>query len=87
MELGIRVNIGAWFEPDVFRRIQRAAAIDGPEMRATFNCGIGFAVVVQEEAADATIDILGREDIEAWAIGEVRPVSELGARYAEASST
>jgi phosphoribosylformylglycinamidine cyclo-ligase len=85
-DLGIRVSVGAWPEPRIFGTIARAAGMGGAEMRATFNCGIGFAVVVQEEARQATIDILATAGIDAWAIGEVRPAHELaGARYVEAS--
>ena len=82
--LGIRVHVGTWSIPDVFGRVQRAAAIGDDEMRATFNCGIGFAVVVQPDAGEAAIDILARDGIEAWAIGEVATVDELGSRYVEA---
>ncbi|HUR16718.1 MAG TPA: phosphoribosylformylglycinamidine cyclo-ligase [Candidatus Limnocylindrales bacterium] len=82
--LGIRLQVGTWSLPDVFGRVQSAAGIGDSEMRATFNCGIGFAVVVQPDAGDATIDILAREGVEAWTIGEVRPADDLGARYVEA---
>ena len=83
--LGVRVDSGSWPVPPIFGQISRAAEIDWPEMRATFNCGIGFAVIVQEEAAEATADILAGHGMEAWLIGEVRPTDELGGqRYLEA---
>ncbi len=52
-------------------------------MRATFNCGIGFAVVLEEAAVQSSIELLGSHGIEARLIGEVRSVEELGARYVE----
>lgn len=83
-DLGVRVNVGSWPEPRIFRSLARSAGIDGAQMRATFNCGIGFAAVVEPAAADTTIASLRESQIEAWVIGEVRPIAELGgARYVE----
>jgi phosphoribosylformylglycinamidine cyclo-ligase len=83
--LGVRVDPAAWRQPQVFDEVARAAGLNGAEMRATFNCGIGFAAVVAPDAADAAISYLAGRGIEAWRIGEVRPVDELGgSRYVEA---
>jgi phosphoribosylaminoimidazole (AIR) synthetase len=54
-------------------------------MRATFNCGIGFAAIVEPAAAEVAIQALRDREIAAWQIGEVRPASETGpSRYNEA---
>jgi phosphoribosylformylglycinamidine cyclo-ligase len=82
--LGVRVAVGSWPIPDVFRRVQRAAGIGDAEMRATFNCGIGFAMVVEPDAVDETLAVLGRRGQAAWVIGNVATLDELGARYVEA---
>jgi phosphoribosylformylglycinamidine cyclo-ligase len=83
--LGIRLDPSSWPQPAVFDTVARAADLNGEEMRATFNCGIGFAAIVDRDAAGAAIAALARHDIEAWLIGEVRPVDELGgSRYVEA---
>jgi phosphoribosylformylglycinamidine cyclo-ligase len=83
--LGIRVHPPAWPQPPIFHAVAHAAGMDRIEMRATFNCGIGFAVVVDRETVDWTIDLMADHGIEAWTIGEVRPVDELGGRrYVEA---
>ncbi len=59
--------------------------MDSVEMRATFNCGIGFAAILGPDAADAAIALLANHGTEAWQIGEVRPLDELGgSRYLEA---
>jgi phosphoribosylformylglycinamidine cyclo-ligase len=84
-DLGIRIRVGSWHQPELFDTIARAADMDGAEMRATFNCGIGFAVVVEPEAVSETIQVLGENDVEAWPIGEVATVADLGGvRYLEA---
>jgi phosphoribosylformylglycinamidine cyclo-ligase len=51
-ELGIEVDLGAWRRPPVFDWLQQAGGIEESEMLRTFNCGIGMAVMVREEAAD-----------------------------------
>ncbi|MGI8928977.1 MAG: phosphoribosylformylglycinamidine cyclo-ligase [Candidatus Limnocylindrales bacterium] len=84
-DLGVRINVGSWPEPHIFGQISQAAGIGGPEMRATFNCGLGFAAVVEPSAVDTTLASLREAQIEAWVIGEVLPIAGLGgARYLEA---
>ena len=58
--------------PPIFETIGRLAGIGGAELRQTFNCGIGFAVVLEEAAVDAAINLLAEHGIDAWHIGEVR---------------
>jgi phosphoribosylformylglycinamidine cyclo-ligase len=83
--VGVRVDPAAWRQPQIFDDVARAAGLNGAEMRATFNCGVGFAAIVAPDAADAAIRSLAGRGIEAWRIGEVRPVDELGgSRYVEA---
>jgi phosphoribosylformylglycinamidine cyclo-ligase len=83
--LGIRVHPPAWPQPPIFHAVAHAAGMDRIEMRATFNCGIGFAVIVDPDTVNWTTDLMANHGIEAWAIGEVRPVDELGgSRYVEA---
>jgi phosphoribosylformylglycinamidine cyclo-ligase len=57
--------------PDVFRFIARAGPVGEREMYATFNMGVGFAVYVRPEQADATIQIARRCGYGAWIAGEL----------------
>jgi phosphoribosylformylglycinamidine cyclo-ligase len=83
--LGVRVHPPAWPQPPIFHAVAHAAGMDRTEMRATFNCGIGFAVIVEPDAVEWTISMVAKHGIEAWAIGDVRPIAELGGqRYVEA---
>jgi phosphoribosylformylglycinamidine cyclo-ligase len=83
--LGVRVDPAAWPQPAIFDEVARAAGMAGAEMRATFNCGVGFAAVVSPDVANAAISMLAGRGIDAWHIGDVRPVDELGGRrYVEA---
>ncbi len=83
--LGIRVDPSAWPQPSIFDQIAAAADMDGSELRATFNCGIGFATVLEPAAVAPALALLRERDVETWQIGEVRPLNELGGRrYVEA---
>jgi phosphoribosylformylglycinamidine cyclo-ligase len=83
-ELGVRLQLDSWPVPPIFGLIGQVGNVAPADMRATFNCGIGFAAIVEPAAAEATVDLLRSNGIEAWPIGEVRPAAELGGRYAEA---
>lgn len=83
--LGVRVDPSSWRQPAIFDDVARAAGMDAAEMRATFNCGIGFALIVERDAAQSVMGLLDGRGIESWPIGEVRPLDELGGRrYVEA---
>ncbi|MEO8626271.1 MAG: phosphoribosylformylglycinamidine cyclo-ligase [Candidatus Limnocylindrales bacterium] len=84
-DVGVRVRPSAWQQPAIFDAIASAAEMDAAEMRATFNCGIGFAAIVEPRAASDALQILAENGIDAWPIGEVAPVKDLGGvRYLEA---
>jgi phosphoribosylformylglycinamidine cyclo-ligase len=55
--------------PAVFGLIAERARLDRAEMFQTFNMGIGFCVVVAEDAADRALEILAKEGAGAWSMG------------------
>jgi phosphoribosylformylglycinamidine cyclo-ligase len=58
--------------------------MDGPELRATLNGGLGMVAVVPPAGAGRTLDLLGERGVAAWLVGEVVPVDLLGGqRYEE----
>lgn len=82
--LGAVVHPDRWPVPVVMERIASLAGLDGPEMRATFNGGIGMALVVEPAAVPSVTELLARRGQEAWVIGEVVPVEVTGpSRYRE----
>jgi phosphoribosylformylglycinamidine cyclo-ligase len=78
-ELAARLEPGRWRTPSVMTLIAALGGIDGEEVRATFNGGIGMIVVVDPGAAAALETVLP----DAILVGEVMPAAELGRRYVE----
>ncbi|HEY8449532.1 MAG TPA: phosphoribosylformylglycinamidine cyclo-ligase, partial [Bacillota bacterium] len=70
--LGLRLDPDAWPVPPVFRWLEGAGGIERQELYATFNMGIGFALIVDRQAADRVVARLtGEQGMAAWVIGEV----------------
>ena len=84
--LGVRLRTGSWPMPDLFGLLASLGGLDDAELRATFNCGLGMALVVEPAAVDLCVSRLAERGIDAWPVGELRPLAELGERrYVEVS--
>jgi phosphoribosylformylglycinamidine cyclo-ligase len=82
--LGVRIDPRSWPVPDAVTLIAALAGLDGPAVRATFNAGVGMALVVEPAAVEPAIGLLAGRGLPAWRIGEVVDPADLrGARYAE----
>ncbi|MEP7361167.1 MAG: phosphoribosylformylglycinamidine cyclo-ligase [Chloroflexota bacterium] len=83
--LTARIRPVSWSQPPIFDKVAVAAGMTDQEMRATFNCGIGFAIVLEPGAVEIALDVIRDADIEAWEIGIVGPTHYFdGERYVEA---
>jgi phosphoribosylformylglycinamidine cyclo-ligase len=69
--LGAVVDASAWEEPPVFKLLREEGPITEPEMRRTFNLGIGYCLVVREDDADGIVRHLTEDGVGAQVIGEV----------------
>jgi phosphoribosylformylglycinamidine cyclo-ligase len=58
--------------PPVFRFIQQHGPVSDHEAYATFNMGVGFAVYVSPNDADAALKLARDNGYEAWLAGTVR---------------
>lgn len=67
--LAARIDLGRIEVPPVFRWLTRLGRIEEAEMLRTFNCGIGMAVVVGAEIADAVVATLTAAGERAAVIG------------------
>jgi phosphoribosylformylglycinamidine cyclo-ligase len=80
--LGIRIDSRAWPEPAVFRWLMAAGQVPRAEMWRTFNCGIGFVLIVAPQTAPVVLARLAAMGLPAWDIGEVRTLAGGVARVA-----
>jgi phosphoribosylformylglycinamidine cyclo-ligase len=69
--LGLRIDPGSWVRPAVFDWLQRTGAIADAEMWRTFNCGIGYVLILPADAVALVQARLKVEQWSSWAIGEV----------------
>ncbi|PKM07569.1 MAG: phosphoribosylformylglycinamidine cyclo-ligase [Gammaproteobacteria bacterium HGW-Gammaproteobacteria-4] len=69
--LGIAIDASAWPQPPLFDWLQREGAVADREMWRTFNCGIGFTLLVATEDESAIGQALDRLGLSHWTIGEV----------------
>lgn len=67
------VDANAWEQPRLMAFLQAQGGIEPEEMARTFNCGIGMAVIVAADQADAVIDTLRAAGETVVAIGRVEP--------------
>lgn len=83
--LAARVDPDRWLLPSVMRMIGALGGLDDAEIRATFNGGIGMALVVPDDAPalDALLGGLRAAGFEGSIIGDVVPAQPGGARYLE----
>ncbi|MBI4003635.1 MAG: phosphoribosylformylglycinamidine cyclo-ligase [Candidatus Omnitrophica bacterium] len=68
--LRARVVAGTWPIPRIFRALERAG-VSAREMPATFNMGIGMAMVCSAASVPRLVGMLRRRGIAAWRIGTI----------------
>ncbi len=72
------IDQSTWPRPEIFSWLQREGGVAEHEMHRTFNCGIGFVLVVAQDDAARTADILTRHGETVYRIGRIasRPQGE-----------
>jgi phosphoribosylformylglycinamidine cyclo-ligase len=70
------LDVTAWPRPAVFEWIARAGAVPEPDLRETFNLGIGMMVVAAADSAAVLMHSLAAAGERLWRIGHI----EAGAR-------
>lgn len=69
--LGLDIDAGSWTLPPVFQWLQREGAVADAEMWRTFNCGIGFVLIVAAGQAAAVGAAVTAQGLDHWRIGSV----------------
>lgn len=69
--LGAEVDTNAWEMLPIFKWLQEAGSLSQTEMGRTFNCGIGFVVIVSPQDKDAVRAVLEQEGETVSEIGRI----------------
>lgn len=71
-EVVAEIESGAWQLPPLFQWLREAGNVAAAEMYRTFNCGIGFVLVVDAAHADSAAEILRAQGETVHRIGHIR---------------
>jgi phosphoribosylformylglycinamidine cyclo-ligase len=71
--LGLEIDTSTWPLPPVFDWLQREGNVPREEMWRTFNCGVGYVLMVAPGAVGAICADLDRLGLAHWQIGQVTP--------------
>ena len=72
-QFGLEIDTTAWPLPAVFDWLQREGNVPREEMWRTFNCGVGFVLIVAPGDVAAINADLDRFGLAHWQIGQVTP--------------
>ena len=67
-----QIDAQSWPLPKLFQWLQQAGNVERQEMYRTFNCGIGMAVIVPAEQADAAQTFLAEQGETVYRLGTIR---------------
>mmetsp|Transcript_5406 Transcript_5406/g.13589 ORF Transcript_5406/g.13589 Transcript_5406/m.13589 type:complete len:1066 (-) Transcript_5406:75-3272(-) len=87
--LGVSLDMSKWILPPVFAWLRKAGSIKSPEMLRTFNCGIGFVLVVASEDAPNLLELIRstNSSMHCEVIGTIEQVDALSGSGADPEST
>jgi phosphoribosylformylglycinamidine cyclo-ligase len=67
------IELNSWRQGAVFDWLAVTGQIAAPEMRRTFNCGVGMVAIVADDAAASAIRVLEQAGHKAWKLGLIAP--------------
>ena len=71
--LALALDAGTLTLPPVFDWLQREGKVAREEMWRTFNCGVGFTVILPRDAVEAASALLAKHGLASSVIGEIVP--------------
>ena len=76
-EMGIQIHLDSFEQPRIFQWLQQQGNVEQTEMLTTFNCGIGYVLILPETAAANAQSVLKEQhDMDSWMIGQVREADQ-----------
>lgn len=70
-DLAAQIDTQSWQFSELFTWLQSEGNIAQSEMYRTFNCGVGFVIVVPKDKAELAIQTLNNAGETAWQLGEM----------------
>ncbi|MDO4895127.1 phosphoribosylformylglycinamidine cyclo-ligase [Moraxella sp.] len=70
-QLAAQIDTQSWQLPELFQWLQQGGNIQTMEMYRTFNCGIGFVLVVPQDKAEQAMSELSAYGETVWQIGRI----------------
>lgn len=71
LECGVRLDRGAWPQPEIFQALAQEGNLSEEDLYRTFNMGIGMVLCVPKEQADLAVRTAAEAGERAYVIGEV----------------
>jgi len=68
----LAIKEGNWNIPPIFNLIKKKGKISKKEMLATFNLGIGMAIIIEEKRVKGVMNALSKMKISSFLIGEIK---------------
>lgn len=68
---GVRIRLGSWDKPPLFRLLEQEGGVSEPELYQVFNMGIGMTIIVAAHRAAEILKVIHAQGQRAWQIGDV----------------
>ena len=75
-DCGVTLDSNSWPYPGIMELIEKKGSVERQEMLRTFNCGIGFVIVVSQKDADTAIKTIRRMREKAYLVGRIEKVKK-----------
>lgn len=69
--LAAKIDTASWQMPELFQWLQQGGNIETLEMYRTFNCGVGFVLVLAADQAEKAMQQLQDAGEKVWKLGEI----------------
>ena len=83
---GAAIDTASWQWPELFSWLQQEGNVAVEEMYRTFNCGVGFVLVVPPQGLEATLEHFTRRGLAPWVIGQIIAHPQQDVVYSESGA-
>lgn len=83
---GALIDTASWQWPEVFCWLRQEGNVAIEEMYRTFNCGVGFVLVVPPQGVEASLEHFTRRGLAPWVIGRIIARPQQDVVYSESGA-